>query len=124
MNTYFHDFRVAIYGICISNRIYWTLTERNYKCLCFHCSIHFTNHCNHNTHKVFSVCNVFTSHCLVTDPNNVLFFRAHVLIGCLLSQLAHCSKCLACNISARTAFQLLPCKHACLRSRYSVTAVL
>jgi hypothetical protein len=34
----------------------------------------------HSTHKVFSVFYVFiTSRCLVTDSNNVLFFRTHVL---------------------------------------------
>jgi hypothetical protein len=47
--------------------------------------------------------------------------------------LTDCSNCLAYNISAQTAqkmpffcccFQLLPCRHACLRSRYSVTAVV
>jgi hypothetical protein len=58
--------------------------------------------------------------------------------GCILTHLqagwlTDLSNCLAYNISARTAqktpffcccFQLLPCKHACLRSRYSVTAVV
>jgi hypothetical protein len=50
-----------------------------------------------------------------------------------VSQLTHCSNCPAYNISARTAkktqflwccFQLLQRKHACLRSRNSVTAVV
>jgi hypothetical protein len=47
-----------------------------------------------------------------------------------VSQLTHCSNCPVCNISTRTTqktpflscFLLLPCKDACLRSRYSVTA--
>jgi hypothetical protein len=33
-------------------------------------------YCNYSTHKAFSVCYVFTSRCLVTDPNN---FPASVL---------------------------------------------
>jgi hypothetical protein len=46
---------------------------------CSHCSTHFTNRCNHSTHSVFSVCYLFTSRYLVTDPYNVLCFHAHVL---------------------------------------------
>jgi hypothetical protein len=37
------------------------------------------------TYKVFSVCYLFTIRCRVTDPNNVLCFRALVLTGWRLS---------------------------------------
>jgi hypothetical protein len=65
------------------------------------------------------------------DLSNVLYFRSYRLAT--VSQLTHCSNCPACNISAWTeqktlflccCFQLLTCKHACLRSLYSVTAIV
>jgi hypothetical protein len=36
-------------------------------------------------HKVFSVCYIFTSRCVVTDPNSVLCFRFHGITGWRLS---------------------------------------
>jgi hypothetical protein len=96
------------------------------------------DHCNYSTNKVFSVCYIFISRCLVTEPTmstaSVLTFSP---AGATVSQLTHCSNCRlstnfsAYNISAQTAqktlflcccLQLFPCKHAYLRSRYSVTA--
>jgi hypothetical protein len=80
------------------------------------------------TYKVFSVCYVSTSRCVVSDllPCSCSYRLATV------SQLTHCSNCPTYNISARNAQKTpflcfclqLSCKHACLRSRYSVTAVL
>jgi hypothetical protein len=126
--------RVTIYEFWIGNRIYWTLTERTYKYgLCSHCSTHFTNHCNHSTHKVFLVCCLNQS--LPGDGS-----QQCPLLPCsrsywleTVSQITHSSNCPAYNISARItqktpflyySFEVLPRKFACLRSRYSVTTVV
>jgi hypothetical protein len=67
-------------AVWIDNRISWTLRECNYKLLRgSHWVTHSKDHCNYSKHAVFSVCYVFTSCCLVTDPNNVLCFCTHVL---------------------------------------------
>jgi hypothetical protein len=60
---------VAIDGVCIGNRKYWTLTERKYKWIRqSHRVTHSKNHCNYSTHEVFSF---FTSRCLVAASNGV-----------------------------------------------------
>jgi hypothetical protein len=42
--------------------------------------IHTTkNHCNYSTRTVFSVCCIFSSRYVVTDLNNVLCIRTHIL---------------------------------------------
>jgi hypothetical protein len=48
------------------------------------------------------------------------------LSSTVVPQLSHCSNSVAYNIGARTAQRtpFLPCKRACLRSRYSITAVV
>jgi hypothetical protein len=87
--------------------------------------LHSSQITNHSTHKVFSLCYVFASRCLVKVSNNVLCLHTHVLT-CWRN-------CPAYNISAWTVqktpflcccFKLLPVKCACLLSRYSVTAVV
>jgi hypothetical protein len=52
---------VTVDGVWIGDRIYWTLTERNYKKLRqSHWGTHLKHHCNYSMHKFFSV---FPSHC-------------------------------------------------------------
>jgi hypothetical protein len=54
---------VTINEVWIGNRIYWKLTDRNYKYLRQSDSVtHFKDHCNYSTYKVFTV---FTNRCLV-----------------------------------------------------------
>jgi hypothetical protein len=53
--------------VWIDNRIYWTLTEHNYKHLRqSYWVAHTRDHCSYNTHNGFSV---FTSRCLVVASN-------------------------------------------------------
>jgi hypothetical protein len=64
----YHDFSVTIYGVWIGNQNYCAL-------------IHLVTTNHYRIHLFFSDCCVFTSRCLVTDPNSVLCFRVHVLTG-------------------------------------------
>jgi hypothetical protein len=83
-----------------------------------------------NSHALeFNLLNLLSSPVIVW---RCLCFRAHVLMAGYCPRLTQFSNCPG-YISARTTlktpflcccFQLLPLKHACLRSRYSVTAVL
>jgi hypothetical protein len=62
------------------------------------------DHCNHSTHKVFPVCYIFISHCLVTDPN-VICFHAHISTSRRMSyNLTHCPNC---RLSVGQPVQLL-----------------
>jgi hypothetical protein len=143
---------------------------------------HFTNHCNHSTHKFFSVCCFHQSlsgdgsqecplfpcsrsyrlatvsqltRCqsqsyVTTDGQSASLFWCQAPIWSLRPDFYYCqtvvglmvrgalsdertSNCYAYKISALIAhkrsllcccFQLLPCRHACLRSRCLVTAVV
>jgi hypothetical protein len=76
-DIYCHNFWVTIDGVWLSNRIYWTLTERNYDSLT---ELH-TPQITVTTPHIKSTQPVFTSRFLVTDPNKVLCFCAHVLTG-------------------------------------------
>jgi hypothetical protein len=43
--------------------------------------MHYFKQSEHPYTKVFSAYCVFTSRCLVTDPNNILCSSAHILTG-------------------------------------------
>lgn len=59
-------------------------TNNYYSLTALYISISYIKYqCNYSTHKAFSVSHVFESCCLVTDPNNVLWFRVQALGDCL-----------------------------------------
>jgi hypothetical protein len=122
-------------GFWIDDRIYWTLIELNYKQLRqSHWVTYTKDHCNHSTPKVFSG---FLSRCLVAasygghSPSSVFLnclrasatsFSQQHLARTKLQQYSN-------SLLTGTPFlivvgQLLPSKHVCFRSRYSVTAVV
>jgi hypothetical protein len=128
--TYCNEVRVTIDGVWIGNRICWTLKKLQ---ITTTVSLSYTlqNHCNYTTYKIFSL---FPSRCSVAASINVSSLYSG-FPNSSRPQLQQCStlNCPAYNILTRTAqktpflcccFQLLPCKYACLRSRYLVTAAV
>jgi hypothetical protein len=57
-----------------------TITAHNYSAITNSHTLQFAA-----AHTKSSRSAVFTSHCLVIDPTSVLYFHAHILTGCRLS---------------------------------------
>jgi hypothetical protein len=85
---------MCILAVKQGNWIYWTLTERNYKWQWQSVWVmHSKDHCKHSTHKVFSLCYVFTSCCLVTDSKKCPLQCSCSCQLVTVSQLTHCFNC-------------------------------